>query len=237
MTEPQTPSTTTPKKRGCFFYGCLTLVILTVVLGVTAFFAVRYTLGKMNAFVDQFTDTRPAALPKATMDKAAYDELEKRVAAFKDALDGRQAGAALTLTAQDLNGLIANSPALQQWKDQLYVTIDGDQVKGEVSLPLGQMANLPGMSHLQGRYLNGSAALKVALSGGLLDVRLLTLDVKGAPLPEQFLAGMRGQNLAKDATRDPKTAEALQRLESLEIKDGAVTLKARAPGDQAEAPR
>ena len=39
---------------------------------------------------------------------------------------------------------------------------------------------------------------------------------------------MRQQNLAKDAYKDPKNAEMIRKLESLEIKDGKIILKVRA---------
>ena len=39
---------------------------------------------------------------------------------------------------------------------------------------------------------------------------------------------MRKQNLAKDAYKDPKNAEMIRKLESLEIKDGKIILKVRA---------
>ena len=39
---------------------------------------------------------------------------------------------------------------------------------------------------------------------------------------------MRKQNLAKDVYKDPKNAEMIRKLESLEIKDGKIILKVRA---------
>ncbi len=39
---------------------------------------------------------------------------------------------------------------------------------------------------------------------------------------------IRQQNLAKDAYKDPKNAEMLRKIESLEIKDGKIILKVRA---------
>jgi hypothetical protein len=236
MNESQTRCTTPPKKRGCFFYGCLTLLILTVVLGVAAFLAARYALSKVNALVEQYTDTRPATLPKVEMDPADYEKLAQRLEEFKAGLEGQQEVAALALTAQDLNGLIANHPDLKALKDRLYVTIDGDQVKGQISMPLAEWAGVPGLSGMQGRYLNGAAAFKVSLDAGVLDLHILSLEVKGTPLPEPVLAALRGENLAKDLTRDPKTAEALQKLERLEVSEGTVTLKARSSGVQAESP-
>ena len=67
---------------------------------------------------------------------------------------------------------LANNPDLRTLKDRLYLTIEGDQVKGQISVPLAELGSVPGMSGLKGRYLNGSATLKVSLNDGALDVRV-----------------------------------------------------------------
>ena len=48
-------------KRGCVFYGCLTLLILSVVGGLTAYFGIRYAL---KTFVSRYTEEKPSSLPK-----------------------------------------------------------------------------------------------------------------------------------------------------------------------------
>ena len=45
---------------------------------------------------------------------------------------------------------------------------------------------------------------------------------------------MRKQNLAKDVYKDPKNAEMIRKLESLEIKDGKIILKVRAKAGDAQ---
>ena len=229
MTNFSTPPTPARKKRGCLFYGCLTLVILAILIGVAGFFAVRYALNKVTALIEQYTDPAPVALPQAELSAGDYEQLQGRLAEFQEALDGRKEGPPLALTAAELNALIANHPSTKEWKDRLRVTIDGDQVKGQVSLPLDGIANMPFLSRLKGRYLNGSTVLKASLENGLLDVHMMSLETKGVKPPEEIMAQLRAENLAKGLQNQPEIAANLRKLESLEIKDGVVTLRAKPP--------
>ena len=81
---------------------------------------------------------------------------------------------------------------------------------------------------LKGRYLNGEADLKASLTNGVLIVTLDSLEVNGKRVPDEMMANIRQENLAKDAYKNPKHAEILRKLESLEIKDGKMTIKVQA---------
>ncbi len=59
----------------------------------------------------------------------------------------------LVLSSDDLNALIEDKPEM---KGKIYVTVEGDEVKGRVSIPLGEL----GLPMVKGRYLNGKADLK-----------------------------------------------------------------------------
>ena len=49
-----------------------------------------------------------------------------------------------------------------------------------------------------------------------------TLSVRGKPLPDSFMAGLRGKNLAEQAANDVKTAEFLSKVERLYVRDGTL---------------
>src|SRR5262249_31633184 len=116
---------------------------------------------------------------------------------------------------------------------RIYVSVEGDKLKGQVSLPLDVFK----VSMLRGRYLNGEADLKASLQEGVLIVTLDSIEVNGQTLPEEILTNLRQQNLAKDAYKNPKNAELIRKLESLEIKDGKIILKVRAkPAEKTEPP-
>ena len=220
MTYEPTPAPETKKRRGCFFYGCLTVVVIFVMVGIMAILAVNY----FKSLINTYTDTSPMALPKVEMPAAEYEALDKRVAAFKESLDKKKDVSPLVLTGDEINALIAGKPDTKQFKDKFHISIEGDKIKGQVSIPLGDT----GIPFTKGRYLNGAAAFKASLQNGVLIVTADSIVVKGKPLPETFMARLRNENLAKDAYRDPKNAETLRKIESIEVKEGKVSIKPRA---------
>lgn len=205
------------------FYGCLSLSILgllAIVLGVVGYFWVKSTTAR---WIRDYTDTAPAPIEKVQYSPAQMDALNARVAAFTDALEKGKGSTELVLSAEDLNALIANQKELA---NRLFVRIDEDNVKGDVSFPLPDI----GPFKLKGRYLNGTAAFKVALENGTLDVRLQEVLVKGKPLPGMFFNELKKQNLASNAQQDPKTAADIQRFESIRITNSTVILRNKVAG-------
>jgi hypothetical protein len=216
------------KRRGCFFYGCITVLVLVVLFGIAGFFAIRYGLNKFTAFVEQYTETTPMTLPAVPISTTEYQQLDQRVTAFADAVNARKATPPLVLTGEEINALIANNPAWKGLKGRAYVTIEGDQIKGKVSIPMDELAQTPGLARLKGRYLNGSAALKVSLANAVLVVMLQSLEAKGQSPPPAVMAQLQTINFAQNTAQDPKTQEMIGRFESLEVKDGKITIKVRA---------
>jgi hypothetical protein len=214
-----------PKRRGCLFYGCIVTLVIAVLLliagGTVAFFG--YRAAKKIAI--QYTDTTPMPLPKVQTPPAEVERLQRRFDDFSAGVKASQTVPPLVLTGAELNALINNSPGMAQVKDRVYVSIEGDQVKGQVSIPL-DLFQLPG---LKGRYLNGAGVFKVSLENGALNVYADSLEVKGAPLPGKFMNELRKINLAQEVAKDAKAVAAIQKLESIQVKDGVVTIKARAP--------
>lgn len=214
---------TPQKKRGCWFYGCITLAVIALVGAILAFFAVRYGIKEVGRLKEQYTDTKPETIEKVTLPPDQMTNLLVRVSGFKDALDKQNAPVELVLTADEINALIATDPDFKTLAGNLYIMLEGDQVKGKVSYPLPDFGPLK----LKGRYLNGLANLKVSLENGQLLVKLQDVEVKGKPLPETFMQELRKENLAKDATNDPETSKAIEKFDSIRVEDGKLILKNR----------
>ena len=59
-------------RRGCFFYGCITgLVLLVIVLG-----ALMVGLHYVKKMVNQYTDAQPMELPTVQMSQGEIDTVE-----------------------------------------------------------------------------------------------------------------------------------------------------------------
>ena len=209
------------KGRGCFFYGCLTVVVLVLVAALGLFFGARYFI---NRTIEKYTDTGPMTLPKVEVSAPEAAVIQDRVKAFEAALQTGSPTEALVLTEKDLNTLISASPDFAALNGKVYVSIAGEQIKGQISIPLDQFP----IGRTAGRYLNGSAGIRLAMNNGVLTATLESLEVKGQPVSEQFMAGIRQQNLAKDAYNDVRKADMLRKLESIEVRDGHLEIKARA---------
>ncbi len=207
------------KGRGCFFYGCLTVLVLFLAGAITTYFLGRYAYQT----VFSYTSATQVALPKVELPAEKLAELQQRVARFGDALKDQKTSQTLSLTADELNALIANDPGFKDFKDKFHVAVDGNKIKGNLSLPIKGVG-----WGLDGRYLNGAATFKVALANGELIVNLEALEANGLPMWESIMTKLRQKNLAQDAMRNPQTAEAIQKFESLEVKDGKITIKTKA---------
>lgn len=203
-------------RRGCFFYGCITgLVLLVIVLG-----ALMVGLHYVRKTVNQFTDSQPMELPTVQMSQGEMDKLKQRFEAFQKAVREQRPTEPLVLAADDINALIANGSERQALKGKLYVGLEGDQIKGEVSVPLREI----GLSVFRGRYLNGSATFNLSFTNGVLSVAPQTIIVKGRPVPEVYMQEIRKQNLAAGFTNEPATAAVLQALEGIQVKEGKLVV-------------
>lgn len=207
-----------PKQRGCLFYGCLGLAVA----GLLCLAAVTGAYFWAKRVLNTYTSTTPAPLEKVEYPAAQMDELKGRLQAFKKALDDGKESAELVLTADDLNALISREPQL---KGKLFVRIDDDKLKGEISMPLPDI----GVLKLKGRYLNGTAAFRVVLSAGLLDVRLDEVLVEKKPLPAVILKELKAQNLAQQYQADPRIVADIAKFESIQITNGGVCLRSAGP--------
>ena len=214
------PDQPSKPRHGCVFYGAIIALVIVFLLLTTLFLGYRL----VKNTVIEYTDTTPAPLPTVQLSQPELERLQARVEAFREAVRAGQRTGPLTLSADELNALIAANPDLQWLKGKLYVIIEGNQLKGKIALPLEQA----GVSMLKGRYLNGTANLDVSLHDGTLKVTPQSLvTARGKSLPPRLMEKLRNQNLARKANLDPKASVALDRIESIKITDGTVTVVPR----------
>jgi len=206
-----------PKKRGCLFYGCLSVAILAllmIALGIAAYF---FGMSTANGWIRDYTDTAPAEIEKVEYTRDQMEALQARLAVFQEAMDAGTNVLELALTADDLNALIKGE---RRWKDKVFIRLDDNKINGEVSMPLQDF----GPFKMNGRYLNGTASFKVALHNGVLDVRLLDVQAKGQALPSMVLNELKKNNLAQDFQNDPQTAANIAKFETIQITNSTVIL-------------
>ena len=211
---------TTKRPRGCFFYGCISGTVLLVLVLVGALVGLHYFKKMFN----QMTDSQPMPLPEVQLSQAQMAEVQQRLDTFRQDVRAGRPTAPLALTADEINALIATDADLQSMKGKLYISIEGDQVKGQLSLRLDQL----GLPMFQNRYLNAVGTFTVGVNNGNLSLFAQNIVAKGKPLPEVYMDKIRKQNLAQQLNQDPNAAAALNRLEQVQVKDGKLVIVPKA---------
>ena len=205
----------------CFIYGCVGVIAMVIIGMVIAFFVARKAA---KVTVEKFTQTAPIELEEVVISETDYTALESRLTNFVAVARSGEQDATLTLSGDDINALITQNRTLQQIQDKIRVQIEGEEITGQVSLPLN---NLIPLEMVKGRFLNGTAGLDVSVEDGVLDIRINRLSVGESVLPDQAIEQLKGKNLAEDLPIDPESRKLLNRVESLTIEDGRLKLQVR----------
>src|SRR6266481_2455519 len=114
-------------RRGILHYGCVAGMVLMLMVVLGGLFGLYYA---KRMFID-FTDAKPASLPQVGLSRAQIDEIQQRIEIFRQTVRTGKATPPLTLTADEINALIATDPDLSPLKGKLYVKLSGDQVEGQ----------------------------------------------------------------------------------------------------------
>ncbi len=191
-------------------------LVLALMLVVGLLFGLKYA----KKMVTDFTESSPAPLPALHMDAAAISQAQKKVEAFTDSVRSGKPTPPLELTTDEVNALIATNSDLQPLRGKVFVTIDGSQIKGQVSFPMDEL----GVPMFKGRYLNGSGAFNLTFRAGVLRLTPQTLTVKGKPVPDAYMDRIKKQNLASSINQDPRASAAMDRLEDIQVKENKLII-------------
>ena len=205
-------------KKGCLFYGCLTLVVLSLAVLVGGGLGLYLLYQKAEAFVEQYASTEPAPLPEVRYTQDDQQLFDERLKIFAGGLAEGKPTVPLVLKGEDLNMLLAASEDLAVLAQGVRMKVEGDELKGSVSLKLGDL----GAPFYKDRYINGEASFRVSLAEGRLTVSPTQIVVNERPIPEDVLKAIREHNFAEGANQNPEFARTLDQLDSIEIKDGTV---------------
>ena len=197
--------------HGCLFWGGIIAAILFLFLLLAAYGTFRY----FKHLVVEYTDTKPLPAPVVQLSGAEITNLQQRIHGFDQAIKNDKPVEPLSLSADEVNALIAKEAKSNASPARLYFSFNSNQVQAQLSLP----TDGTGVRMLKGRYFNGSGEFAVSLQNGRLNVNVKSLSVKGRPLPENFMVQIRQQNFADGWTNDVNFNQAIAKLEEIKIED------------------
>jgi hypothetical protein len=227
MNIPDTSKLTRSDAGNCWVYGCASVVVVGIVGMIIAVFSVKMAYNKI---VDAVTDEVAAEIPAVEATDAEQTATIEKYDAWVSALDNGTGKDAIELSQQDINILIQHHPEFEEFSTFGFVTIDGSEIQGDVSVPLDTIATATGFDRLNGRFFNGSVKLDISFQDGYLEAYINEATLKGEAVSDEFMAGLRAENIAKELNNDPEIRDALRNIESVEIKDGKVVITPKAEG-------
>jgi hypothetical protein len=213
-----------PPRRGlgCFGRGCLVLVVFAVVLGIACFAGMYWGLHRHSAiFHGLYWLTKAQAIgqtstpvPAFTASDTQIQSVHERCQDFEQKARAGQA-AELELTADDINTLIATN---QDLRGKVFVSIDGDRLRCQASVPLGELIGRSGY------YFNGDIAIELKNAESLEDPQLSRITVNGEVVPPDLLNWKYRSKRLRDYLAGYRNGTGVG---TVEIRDGKLILKSR----------
>lgn len=205
---------------GCSL-GCL---LLALVVGGLGIFGVIKAKQWGTAMLDQYTADAPLAFEAPVASPETVAALLERFDAFSAAMREGAEAEPLVLSGDEINLLIHHHPDWQELAGHVSVAIEDDQLTGTLSIPLDPIGGF-----LAGRFLNGKATLRLALSGESLEAYIEEIEVANQTLPETITRELKGKNLFEDAATDPEFRVTMGALDELRVAEGRLFIVPKPP--------
>jgi hypothetical protein len=213
-----------PKKGlGCFARGCLILGLFAVVLAIACFAGMYWGFQRHSAILHgiywlakaQAIGQTSVPIPEFTASDAQIQSVHERCEDFEQRARAGQP-AELELTADDINTLVATK---QDMRGKVFVAIDGDRLRCQASIPLGELVGRSGY------YFNGDIAAELKSAESLENPQLSRIIVNGQPVPRDLLNWKYRSKRLRDYLADYRNGSGVG---TIAIRDGKLILKSRA---------
>ena len=213
-----------PPRRGlgCLGRGCLILVVFAVVLGIACFAGMYWGLHRHSAVFHglywltkaQAIGQTPVPVPGFTASDAQIQSVHERCEDFEQKARAGQA-AELELTADDINTLIATN---QDTRGKVFVSIDGDRLLCQASVPLGELLGRSGY------YFNGDIVVELKGAESVENPQLSRISVNGEAVPPDLLNWRYRSKRLRDYLANYRNDSGVG---TIEIRDAKLILKSR----------
>ena len=212
-----------PKPMGCFAKGCLILTVFGVVLAIACGAGIYWGFQHHSAVVrGMYWLTKTHAITNAPAPIPPHETSDARSQAavehWRDFETSVRAGqpAEIELTADEINDLIASN---RDMRGKMFVSIEGDRVRLQVSMPLGEIAGRSGY------YFNGDIAIQSEGREPLVRPNLTKITVNSQQLPADVLDWKYRSRRLRDYLEETENP---WNTATFEIRDGKLILRSRA---------
>ena len=203
--------------------GCLVLVILGIVAAVVIWGATKKAI---EGGIAGFTAEQPVMIEPPQASPAQVEDAVTRFDTFKSAMEKGETPAPLELSDQDINVLFYNHPDFEWMEGKGRVDIQDDKLTSKVSVNLDDL-KIPVKfiaDAVKGRYFNGEVTISLAMASGRPTAFVEDLVVNGQNPPEEFMTGIRQENLFKEAQSDPEMQKFFERISDLKIENNKLVI-------------
>ena len=213
-----------PRKKGlgCFARGCLVLLIFAIVLAIAGFAGLYWGLQRNSAlFYGSYWLAKTRSLAEAPTSVPIFSASDQQIQLvqerWQDFEQKTRAGQAaeIELSADDINTLIATS---EDARGKVFVSIDGNQLRLQVSVPIGAFLGRPGY------YFNGDVIIEPGSVQSLDGPRFGRVTINGEQVPTDFLKWKYRYRQLREYLADQGNA---YDIGTIEIRDGKVILRSR----------
>jgi len=210
------------KAKGCFFVGCLCAAVVALIAALV----VGFLTWRVKSFTESITDDVPAPIPALSLTAEEADEIGRKVGDLASAIDQNRAES-FRFDQWELNAAIATHPETEGLlKGKVYLSIEGDRLKAQTSIPFDEIPGAADVPGLGGRYLNANVDLDIRCDNGVLDIAVEGLEAKGEPLPDKLRQRL-SELIREKIAGHPRAAAGMPHIDSIRVADGNLIIRTR----------
>jgi hypothetical protein len=210
------------KGLGCLGRGCLILSVFVIVLTVAGFAGMYWGLHRNSAlFYGSYWMAKTRSIAEAPTPVPAFSGSEQQIQLVQERWQEfeqkTRAGqpAEIELSVDDLNALIATTEGA---RGKVFVSIDGNQPRLQVSVPIGDFLGRPGY------YFNGDVIIELNGAQPLDNPQFNRITINGEQVPTDFLKWKYRSRHLREYLADQRNA---YDIGTIEVRDGKVFLRSR----------
>ena len=173
----------------------------------SALFYGSYWLAKTRSLAEA-----PTPVPEFSASNQQIQLVQERWQDFEQKTRAGQA-AEIELSADDINALIATS---EDARRKVFVSIDGNQLRLQVSVPIGGFLGRPGY------YFNGDVIIELKGAQSLDGPRFSRITINGEQVPTDFLDWKYRSRQLREYLTDQRNA---YEIGTIEIRDSKIILR------------